>query len=202
VLVGTQMIAKGHDFRRITLVAAVNPDSALFSSDFRAPERLFALLLQAAGRAGRDADVAARSEMWVQTWHPQHALYQALCAHDYPRFASAQLEERRMAGLPPFAHLALLRAEARTQEAAQAFLAAAAACGRGVVGAEALTIYPVVPTPVQRVANVERSQMLLESASRAALQRVLAAWLPELQALRKAHRGVLRWAVDVDPLAI
>ena len=86
VLVGTQMIAKGHDFRRITLVAAVNPDSALFSSDFRAPERLFALLLQAAGRAGRDADVAARSEMWVQTWHPQHALYQALCAHDYPRF--------------------------------------------------------------------------------------------------------------------
>ena len=202
VLVGTQMIAKGHDFRRITLVAAVNPDSALFSSDFRAPERLFSLLMQAAGRAGRDADVAARSEMWVQTWHPQHALYQALCTHDYPRFARAQLDERRMAGLPPFAHLALLRAEARTQEAAQAFLIAAAECGHRVADTQALTIYPVVPTPVQRVADVERAQMLVESASRAGMQRTLAAWLPELQQLRRAHRGVLRWAVDVDPLAI
>src|SRR4029450_5742921 len=81
VLVGTQMVTKGHDFRRITLVAAINPDAALFSSDFRAPERLFALLMQAAGRAGRSAAQSEHSEMWVQTWHPTHPLYAALRAH-------------------------------------------------------------------------------------------------------------------------
>jgi primosomal protein N' (replication factor Y) (superfamily II helicase) len=108
VLVGTQMVAKGHDFRRITLVVAVNPDGALFSSDFRAPERLFALLMQAGGRAGRDAAQAAASEMWIQTWHPQHPLYAALRAHDYEAFAASQLADRRNAGLPPFASLALV----------------------------------------------------------------------------------------------
>ena len=95
VLVGTQMVAKGHDFRRITLVAAVNPDSALFASDFRAPERLFALLMQAAGRAGRDAAQAARSEMWVQTWHPHHPLYAALRKHDFDAFAAQPAEGAR-----------------------------------------------------------------------------------------------------------
>lgn len=200
VLVGTQMVAKGHDFRRMTLVAAVNPDSGLFSSDFRAPERLFALLMQAAGRAGRDAEQAARSEMWVQTWNPTHALYQALRQHDYETFAAGQLGERRMAGLPPFAHLALLRADARSQEAAQAFLQAGADTAGDV--AQELLIYPPVPTPVQRVANVERAQMLVESTSRPVLQRFLGGWLPQLHGLRSQHKGVLRWAVDVDPLAI
>ncbi len=90
ILVGTQMVAKGHDFRRITLVAAVNPDGALFSSDFRAPERLFSLLMQAGGRAGRDAAQAAASEMWIQTWYPEHALYQSLQKHDYEAFAGSQ----------------------------------------------------------------------------------------------------------------
>jgi primosomal protein N' (replication factor Y) len=207
ILVGTQMLAKGHDFRRVTLVAAVNPDTALFSSDFRAPERLFALLMQAAGRAGRDAAQAAASEMWVQTWHPAHPLYAALKAHDYEAFAAAQLAERRVTGLPPFASLALLRAEARSVEVAEAFLqAASAAAQRLADGDEALagsiTVYPPVPPHVARVADVERLQMLVESPSRAALQRLLAAWLPELQPLRTAHKGVLRWAVDVDPLAI
>ena len=202
ILVGTQMITKGHDFRRITLVAAVNPDGALFSSDFRAPERLFALLMQAAGRAGRDAEQAARSEMWVQTWHPQHALYKALARHDFEAFATSQLEERESAGLPPFSHLALLRAEARTAEAAQAFLAAAAQWAQGQPEAQQLLIYPPVPMSVARVANVERMQMLVESASRAALQRLLWQWMPELHALKREHKGLLRWAVDVDPLAI
>ncbi|MFM9902265.1 MAG: primosomal protein N', partial [Polaromonas sp.] len=110
VLVGTQMIAKGHDFRRITLVAAINPDGALFSSDFRAPERLFGLLLQAAGRAGRDAAHSAASEMWVQTFHPDHPLFVALKAHDYPAFADQQLLERQAAGLSPFGFSALVRA--------------------------------------------------------------------------------------------
>ena len=202
VLVGTQMVAKGHDFRRITLVAAVNPDAALFSSDFRAPERQFSLLMQAAGRAGRDAAQAARSEMWIQTWHPQHALYAALRAHDFEAFAAAQLAERKAAGLPPYASLALLRAEARTAEAAAAFLNDAALLAATLPGSDAVTIYPVVPPVVSKVADVERMQMLLESPSRVALQRLLALWLPQLQGLRATHKGVMRWAVDVDPLAI
>jgi primosomal protein N' (replication factor Y) len=202
VLVGTQMVAKGHDFRRITLVAAVNPDGALFASDFRAAERLFALLLQAAGRAGRDAQAASRSQMWLQTWHPQHPLYAALKRHDFEAFAAQQLEERRQAGLPPFSHLALLRAEARTPQEARAFVEAAGAAAAALASAAGVTLYPAVPPPVARVADVERMQMLLESPSRAALQRLLADWMPVLQGLRSDHRGVLRWAVDVDPLAI
>ncbi|MDP2016145.1 primosomal protein N', partial [Hydrogenophaga sp.] len=118
VLVGTQMIAKGHDFRRITLVAAVNPDNALFSSDFRAPERLFSLLMQAAGRAGRDASLGAQSEVWIQTFQPTHPLYAALKRHDYPAFAEQQLKEREPAAMPPFSAQALVRADAKTQEAA------------------------------------------------------------------------------------
>ncbi len=202
VLVGTQMVAKGHDFRRITLVAAVNPDGALFASDFRAAERLFALLLQAAGRAGRDAQAASRSQMWLQTWHPQHPLYAALKRHDFEAFAAQQLQERAQAGLPPFSHLALLRAEARTPQEARAFVEAAGAAAAALASAAGVTLYPAVPPPVARVADVERMQMLLESPSRAALQRLLADWMPVLQGLRSDHRGVLRWAVDVDPLAI
>jgi primosomal protein N' (replication factor Y) len=206
VLVGTQMVTKGHDFRRITLVAAVNPDTSLFSSDFRAPERLFALLMQAAGRAGRSAEQAGRSEMWVQTWSPQHGLYAALRRHDYAAFAQSQLDERRSAGLPPFAHLAMLRADAKTVEAAQAFLRAAADVAATLPEADAVMVYPPVPLAIARVADVERMQMLVESASRPALQRFLAAWLPALHELRRGQRGagtqVQRWAVDVDPLAI
>ena len=206
VLVGTQMVTKGHDFRRITLVAAVNPDSSLFSSDFRAPERLFALLMQAGGRAGRDAEHAARSELWVQTWHPQHALYGALRQHDFEAFAASQLKEREMAGLPPFSHLAILRADARTPEAARAFLQAAAVLASSLPGAEQVMVYPPVPMGVARVADVERMQMLVESASRVALQRFLALWLPALHGMRREQKSaderILRWAVDVDPSAI
>ena len=203
VLVGTQMVAKGHDFRRMTLVAAVNPDGALFSSDFRAGERLFSLLMQAAGRAGRDAAQGDASEMWVQTWHPRHPLFAALARHDFAAFAASQIEERRGAGLPPFASLALLRAEARDGAAATAFLRAAAERAAALPEAADVMIYPPVPPPIARVAGVERMQMLVESASRASLQRLLSAWVPGLSALgkQKAHR-VLRWAVDVDPLAI
>jgi primosomal protein N' (replication factor Y) (superfamily II helicase) len=202
VLVGTQMVAKGHDFRRMTLVAAVNADGALFSSDFRAPERLFALLMQAGGRAGRDAEQAARSEMWIQTATPEHALYQALVQHDYERFAASQLDERRRAGLPPFSSLALVRAEARDAQVAADFLQAASDAARELPEAEPVTLYAPVPPAVPRVAGIERMQMLTESVSRPALQRFLAAWLPNLQALRSGHRGLIRWAVDVDPSAI
>jgi primosomal protein N' (replication factor Y) (superfamily II helicase) len=202
ILVGTQMVAKGHDFRRVTLVAAVNPDGALFSSDFRAPERLFALLMQAAGRAGRDAEQAARSEMWVQTGNPQHTLFAALRAHDYAAFAAAQLREREAAGLPPFASLALLRADAKQAQVATAFLEAAGALLQEAPAAAAVTVYRPVPPHVAKVADVERMQLLVESRSRTALQRALAGWLPQLGALRKQHKGLLRWAIDIDPLAI
>ncbi len=209
VLVGTQMIAKGHDFRHVTLVAALNPDAALFSSDFRAPERLFALLMQAAGRAGRDASYGRASgqasEMWVQTEHPAHPLFEALKRHDYPGFAASQLQERQAAGLPPFSHLALLRAESRTLPDAIAFLQEAAAALQADAALASLaahiTRYPAVPAAMQRLAGVERAQMLLESQHRAPLQRLLAAWQPALHTLRARHKSVLRWAIDVDPLA-
>ncbi|MEO0003828.1 MAG: primosomal protein [Pseudomonadota bacterium] len=208
LLVGTQMIAKGHDFRRITLVASLNVDGGLFASDYRAPERLFALLLQAAGRAGRDADFVASQgtavELWVQTWYPEHALFAALARHDYPAFATQQLEEREAALMPPYSFQALVRAEARTQEAAQALLNLAAQAGEPLPGREHLTLYPAVPMAIQRVANVERAQMLIESDSRPALQAFLTAWQAQLQLARgqPEAKGVLRWAIDVDPLAI
>ena len=208
VLVGTQMIAKGHDFRRITLVAAVNPDGALFSSDFRAPERLFGLLMQAAGRAGRDAETSSRSEMWLQTAHPKHPLFEALKQHDYPAFAEQQLRERAQAAMPPFSFQALVRAEARTQEVALGFLSAASAAASALPQAEQwlarVTLYPPVPMSIQRVADVERAQMLVESPSRATLQSFLALWHTALHATRvqAAGRGLIRWAVDVDPLSI
>jgi primosomal protein N' (replication factor Y) (superfamily II helicase) len=213
VLVGTQMIAKGHDFRRITLVAAVQPDGALFSSDFRAAERLFALLMQAAGRAGRDAAYMAaqavhgtQPEMWVQSFHPKHAVFEALRTHDYEAFAAQQLKEREEAAMPPFAYQALVRSDARTQDVAQGFLTAATAAAHaaGLPGLDVVTLYPPVPLTIQRVANVERAQMLMESSSRAALQCFLAAWQPVLQTTRSqpGHKGLIRWLVDVDPLAI
>ncbi len=216
VLVGTQMIAKGHDFRRITLVAALNPDGALFSSDFRAPERLFSLLMQSAGRAGRDGTIATPgasvSEMWIQTFHPRHPLFEALKAHDYPAFAARELQEREAAAMPPFSFQALVRAEARTQDVAQGFLNTASAAAQQTLALQPglnavmphIQLYGAVPMTVQRVANVERAQMLVESNSRAALQRFLAAWQDVLRQLRAepAHKGLIRWAIDVDPLTI
>jgi primosomal protein N' (replication factor Y) len=212
VLVGTQMIAKGHDFRRITLVAAINSDSALFSSDFRAPERLFSLLLQAAGRAGRNAELGAQSEVWVQTFQPAHPVYAALKNYDYPSFAHSQLQEREQAGMPPFSYQALVRADARSQEAAQAFLNTARKRATSDMGQwpgwaqvlEQVMLYPAVPMSMQRVANVERAQMLVESPSRNALQSFLADWQDVLHASRSdpACKGLIRWAIDVDPLAI
>ena len=210
VLVGTQMVAKGHDFRRITLVAAVQPDSALYSSDYRAPERLFCLLMQAAGRAGRDAQYVkaqgSHPEMWIQTHEPQNAVYTALRQHDYPDFASKQLKERLDAGMPPYAFQAIVRADARSQEAAQAFLTAATQVARdaNLPYLDEVFIYPPIPMAVQRVANVERAQMLLEATNRSALLRFLNAWQQYLHWLRSLpeHKALVRWLVDVDPLSI
>ncbi len=218
ILIGTQMIAKGHDFRKITLVAALYPDTALFSSDFRAPERLFSLLLQAAGRAGRDATLAnaSTSEMWIQTQYPGHPLFQALIEYDYQSFAKQQLIERAQAHLPPFSFQALIRAEAKTQEEAQLFLNTAKESSvhilKGIRGKYSGSkaswlqfepaLFPAIAMTVQRVANIERAQMLIECDSRLMLQEFLRHWQVELQNLQGQFKGVTRWAIDVDPLAI
>ena len=142
--------------------------------------------------------------MWIQSHHPQHPLYLALKQHHYPRFAEDQLKERETAGMAPFGYSALVRAEARTQEAAQAFLTAASAQAASVAddmeGFEHITLYPAVPMTMQRIANVERAQMLVESPSRKALQQFLSRWQGVLQTTKQ--KGLIRWAVDVDPLAI
>lgn len=204
ILVGTQMIAKGHDFRRVTLVAAVNPDTALFSSDFRSGERLFALLMQAAGRAGRDEALSRESEFWVQTWQPAHPLYQALKTYDFSSFAAATLEERENAAMPPYSYLSLIRAEGRTQEAIQKFLQEAHRGGQNIVeqlGMEGVVLlYPPIPSSMQRIANMERGQMLIEASSRKALQLFLQHWQAEIHGL--PAQGIVRWAVDVDPQSV
>jgi primosomal protein N' (replication factor Y) len=197
ILVGTQMIAKGHDFQRVTLVGVLNADTALFSHDFRASERLFAQLMQVSGRAGR---AGLPGEVMIQTRYARHALYHALARHDYVGFANSTLAERRDANLPPFVYQAMLRAEGRTLEAALDFLGAAAAEFAGLAGAERVTIYDAVPLTIVKVFNVHRAQLLLESASRAILQNALRAWQPALRSLKV--KGVIRWNVEVDPLDI
>ena len=193
ILVGTQMLAKGHDFKNLTLVAAINVDAALFSSDFRASERLFAQLMQVAGRAGR---TAKPGEVLVQTRKPDHPLFHALIAGDYDRFARSLLAERAAAGLPPSAFQAMLRVEAARLASALDFLKLAAASG---VPQSGVTIYDPVPMTLTRLMNVERAQLMVESPSRPALQAFLAAWLPWLTA--SAPRA-LRWHIEVDPLEI
>jgi len=195
VLVGTQMIAKGHDFQRVTLVGVLNADTALFSHDFRASERLFAQLMQVSGRAGRGG---LASEVLIQTRYARHPLYDALGRHDYPGFARSTLAERRQAHLPPFVYQALLRAEARTLEQALAFLHNAAAGLDALPGGERVTRYDPVPLTIVKVMHVHRAQLLIESASRAVLQHVLHAWQAHLRGLK----GALRWSVEVDPLDI
>ena len=195
ILVGTQMIAKGHDFQRVSLVGVLNADTALFSHDFRASERLFAQLMQVSGRAGR---AGLPGEVLVQTRYPRHALYHALGRHDYVGFASSTLAERRDAHLPPFVYQALLRAEGRTLEAALVFLQHAAAALAQMPSAERVAVYDAVPLTIVKVMHVHRAQLLIESASRGALQATLRAWQPVLRTLK----GVLRWNLEVDPLDI
>jgi primosomal protein N' (replication factor Y) len=193
ILVGTQMLAKGHDFPKLTLVGVAGADAALFAADFRAPERLFAQLMQVGGRSGR---AALAGEVLIQTEYPDHPLYRALKAHDYAAFATAQLAEREQAGFPPYVFQALLRAEARQLDDALAFLAAARAAAAELAGQ--VMVYDPVPMRLFRKMTLERGQLLVESASRPALQAFLAAWSARLYEL-KAPRE-LRWHLDVDPL--
>ena len=191
ILVGTQLLAKGHDFPGLTLVAVLNADTALLSTDYRAPERLFAVLSQVAGRAGRRA---TPGNVLVQTRYPGHALFAALARHDFAGFADSQLEERRAAGFPPFVFEASLRAEARKLEQAMAFLRQAAA---SVPAPEAVRVYDPVPHVITRLAGHERAQLVMQSTSRPALQDHLARLSGDLFA--SATRDV-RWHLDVDPI--
>jgi len=196
ILIGTQMVAKGHDFRNLTLVGVLNPDTALFSHDYRASERLFAQLMQVAGRAGRagQREGGNPSEVLIQTRYPQHPLYAAVMAHDYDRFAGGLLEERRQAGLPPFMYQALLRAEARELQVALDFLKHAAEC----LTHPGITINEPIPMTLTRVANVERAQLLAESPSRPALQVFLKEWIT----LLRETKTRVRWSLEVDPVDI
>ncbi|MBY0440263.1 MAG: primosomal protein N' [Burkholderiales bacterium] len=194
LLVGTQMLAKGHDFPRLTLVGVVDSDQALYSSDFRAPERLFALLTQVAGRAGR-ADLPGR--VMIETSIPQHPLFGALARHDYSTFAGQLLDERRQMRLPPFSSQAILRADAAVLAEAIEFLAAAAALAPGVD--PSITVYDPVPALLVRRAGRERAQLLVQSASRGRFQRFLGSWR---QAIAAQRQSKVHWILDVDPLEL
>lgn len=194
ILVGTQMLAKGHDFPNLTLVGIVNADAVLFSTDFRAAERLFALLMQVAGRAGR---AQLPGDVLIQTDFPQHPLYAAVERQDYEPFAQAQLEERRAMGFPPACHQALLRAEAPRRDQVDDFLRTAAALGQQ--DAAGIELFDPVPAGVARVAGRERGQLLVQARSRARLQAWLAQWR---RALAEHGGNRVRWHLDVDPRVI
>jgi len=194
ILVGTQMLAKGHDFPRLTLVGVLGADNALYSADFRATERLAALLMQVAGRAGR---AGLQGEVIVQTDFPDHPVYAALCAHDYARFAESLLAERKMAQLPPFTHVVVLAAEAHHRGDVDAFLRGAHAAGLALAGPAAqVEIFPPVPALLARRAGFERGQVVVQSARRSELQHFLPLWRTALAELPGRR---IRWVLDVDP---
>jgi primosomal protein N' (replication factor Y) len=194
VLVGTQMIAKGHDFANVALVLALNVDASLYSHAYRAPERLFAQLMQVAGRAGRRAGDA---RMVVQTRYPQHPLFDALKAHDYEHFASHEMQARKDARMPPFSHQATIRADHKKLANCLQFLSTARELGEPLVDANnPVFMCDPVPLTVVRVGGIERAQMLIESESRPALHRFLTQWLAQLHELP----GSVRWFLEVDPV--
>lgn len=194
ILVGTQMLAKGHDFPRLTLAVVINADQGLYGSDFRADEQLFAQIMQVAGRSGR---AALPGEVWIQTHHPGHPLWQSLMQLDYEGFAEAALRDRELTGFPPYAFCALLRAEARDALGAQAFL-------RRILSlrplAPGLTAGAVVPANMARRAGFYRAQCLLTAERRGVLHAWLRDWLPQVHVLPQARQ--LRWSVDVDPYSL
>ncbi len=194
ILIGTQMLAKGHHLPKVTLAAILDADQGLFSVDFRASETLAQLIVQVAGRAGR-AEHAG--EVVIQTHHPDHPLLHTLITQGYARFAEAALAERREACLPPYSHMALLRAEATAAELPQRFLTEAAALANQIQHRGVELLGPV-PAPMERRAGRYRAQLLLQTEARADLHRLLDAWLPQLAALPLARK--VRWSIDVDPM--
>lgn len=198
LLVGTQMLAKGHHFPRVTLVAILDADGGLFSADFRASERMAQLIVQVAGRAGREEEPG---KVIIQTHLADHPLLVQLTEQGYFAFAEQALSERRAAGLPPFAHLALLRAEAHKPGQAEGFLDQA--CGEAEHLLSELKLAGIellgpVPAPMERRAGRYRAQLLVQASARAPLHRLLHAWLPVLEQLPGGR--AVRWSLDVDPI--
>ncbi|QGW63691.1 primosomal protein N' [Lysobacter soli] len=193
ILVGTQMLAKGHDLPNLTLVAVVGVDEGLFSADFRAPEKLAQLLIQVAGRAGR---AQRKGEVLLQTHHPGHPLLATLLAGGYHAFAEAELEQREIAGFPPFAHMAMFRAEAQQVDACDAFLRMAREALRDVHAP--LDLHGPLPAPMPRRAGFQRMQLLLSAADRRSLHAALDAALSAIHASTEARK--VRWSLDVDPV--
>ncbi|HWG70226.1 MAG TPA: primosomal protein N' [Steroidobacteraceae bacterium] len=203
ILIGTQMLTKGHHFPDVSLVVILDADQGLFASDFRATERLAQTITQVAGRAGR---AARAGEVLIQTEFPEHPLLNRLLREGYEGFAAAALKERREAGWPPYSRLAMLRAEAKDSAGLDAFLRAAAACGRALAEAAGPASNPTVKVfgpasaLIARRADHFRAHLLIETAVRSTLQRFLKNWLPRVEAL-PGPPG-LRWSIDVDPLEV
>jgi primosomal protein N' (replication factor Y) (superfamily II helicase) len=194
ILVGTQMLTKGHDYPALTLVGVIGADGALFSADFRAAERLFSRLVQVAGRAGRRE---RRGEVIVQTEFPTHPLYAAAAAQDFDAFAAGELAQRAAAGFPPFSHLALLRAESKKEGEALAFARAAARTATRIArGAADIDVFDAVPALLERKAGFSRAQLMVRARARTRFQPFLHAWQDALS-LSGARR--VRWSIDVDP---
>ncbi len=198
ILVGTQMLAKGHDFPHLTLVGVIDTDSALYSPDFRASEKLFAQLMQVSGRAGR---AEKTGEVLIQTAFPQHALFEALRSQDYESFANELLHERSTMQFPPTSYFALLRAEANDFALVNQFLSKAGNLARQIQEKhlkQDVMIYDPIRPQMERLKSMERGQLLLQANSRAALQRLLKMWVPQIRALPIATK--IRWSLDIDPL--
>ncbi|SIQ87716.1 replication restart DNA helicase PriA [Aromatoleum tolulyticum] len=196
ILVGTQMMAKGHDFPQLTLVGVIGADASLHAADFRAPERLFQQLMQVGGRAGR---AHLPGEVLIQTEYPDHPLYRCLVKHDFDAFAASALDERRAAGFPPFTFQAMLRADAPMLDDAMQFLAHARRLAQEMAPA-GVRVFDAVPMRLTRLARRERAQLLVEADERAPLQGFIGAWIEVLRAQRTPRD--LRWQLDVDPLEV
>lgn len=194
ILVGTQMLAKGHDFPELSMVGILNTDGGLFSIDFRAPERMAQLITQVAGRAGRGEKPG---EVFIQTHHPDHPLLLGLLRDGYNAFARQALAEREMAHYPPFGYLCLLRAEATDSSAPMTFLESAARAGRRLA-TSGIEIWEPVPAPMERRAGRFRTQLLIQARKRNELHSLLKQLIPELGKLPSTRK--VRWSVDVDPI--
>jgi primosomal protein N' (replication factor Y) len=193
ILVGTQMLAKGHDFPHLSLVVVIDADNALYSSDFRAPERLFSQLMQVSGRAGR-AEI--KGEVLIQTAFPNHHVYEALKAHDFSDFAEILLEERRQMKLSPFSFNALLNVEAKSLDHSVAF--SHMALEKANAFKSSVTLYGPVRPVMERRKGFERHQIFLQAKTRTELQNLLKPWIKELRADFLSNK--VKWSIDVDPI--